>query len=71
MCKGSCFNRITKYIAQLLNSDFKGSTMYLKVRDEAGNVEVFSPFYTPTKPSTSFWNHTGLSYTTIIVEAAW
>ncbi|MEZ8806371.1 glycosyl transferase [Vibrio atlanticus] len=71
LCKGDpALNRITKYIAQLPNSDFKGSTLYLKVRDEAGNVEVFSPFYTPTlKPLDKFENHTGLSYTTIIAEA--
>ncbi|USD65840.1 glycosyl transferase [Vibrio sp. SCSIO 43136] len=70
LCKGDpALNRITKYIAQLPNSDFKGSTLYLKVRDEAGNTEIFSPFYTPTlKPLESFRNHTGLSYSRFVAE---
>ena len=71
MCKGDpALNRITKYITQLPNSEFKGSTLYIKVRDKAGNVEVFSPFYTPTlKPLDKFENHTGLSYSQFISEA--
>ncbi|WP_075989508.1 GH36-type glycosyl hydrolase domain-containing protein [Vibrio fluvialis] len=70
LCKGDpALNRITKYIAQLPNSDFKGSTVYLKVTNHEGNVEVFSPFYTPTlNPLEKFENHTGLSYTKIISE---
>ncbi|MGL5408949.1 MAG: GH36-type glycosyl hydrolase domain-containing protein, partial [Shewanella sp.] len=70
LCKGDpALNRITKYIAQLPNSDFKGSTVYLKVTNRAGQVEVFSPFYTPTlKPLDKFENHTGLSYTKIVAE---
>lgn len=71
LCKGDpALNRITKYIAQLPNSDFKGSTLYLKVRTQEGKVTVFSPFYTPTlKSLDKFENHTGLSYTTIVAEA--
>jgi cellobiose phosphorylase len=71
LCKGDpALNRITKYITQLPNSEFKGSTLYIKVRDKAGNVEVFSPFYTPTlKPLNKFENHTGLSYSQFICEA--
>ncbi|MDN3678850.1 glycosyl transferase [Vibrio tapetis subsp. quintayensis] len=71
ICKGDpALNRITKYVAQLPNSDFKGSTLYLKVTNKQGDVEVFSPFYTPTlKPLDKFENHTGLSYTNIISEA--
>lgn len=70
LCKGDpALNRITKYIAQLPNSEFKGSTLYLKVKNRQGDVQVFSPFYTPTlKPLDKFENHTGLSYTTIIAE---
>ncbi|PNI04375.1 glycosyl transferase [Vibrio diazotrophicus] len=70
LCKGDpALNRITKYITQLPNSDFKGSTVYLKVTNREGKVEVFSPFYTPTlKPLEKFENHTGLSYTKIISE---
>ncbi|QXO18319.1 GH36-type glycosyl hydrolase domain-containing protein [Vibrio ostreae] len=71
LCKGDpALNRITKYIAQLPNSDFKGSTLYLKVRTKDGQETVFSPFYTPTlKTLDKFENHTGLSYTTIVSEA--
>lgn len=71
LCKGDpALNRITKYIAQLPNSDFKGSTVYLKVKDSSGKEEVFSPFFTPTlKPLDKFENHTGLSYTRIVSEA--
>ncbi|CAH0528848.1 GH36-type glycosyl hydrolase domain-containing protein [Vibrio hippocampi] len=71
LCKGDpALNRITKYIAQMPNSDFKGSTVYLKVRNKNGDVEVFSPFFTPTlKPLDKFENHTGLSYTKIVSEA--
>lgn len=70
LCKGDpALNRVTKYIAQLPNSDFKGSTTYIKVQDSDGNVEIFSPFYTPTlKPLERYENHTGLSYTTIVSE---
>ncbi|GAL14036.1 cellodextrin-phosphorylase [Vibrio astriarenae] len=57
-------------MAQLPNSDFKGSTVYLKVKDSSGKEEIFSPFFTPTlKPLDKFENHTGLSYTTIVSEA--
>ncbi|MDG3085685.1 glycosyl transferase [Vibrio hannami] len=71
LCKGDpALNRITKYIAQMPNSDFKGSTVYLKVRNKKGETEIFSPFYTPTlKPLDKFENHTGLSYTRIVSEA--
>jgi len=71
LCKGDpALNRITKYITQLPNSEFKGSTVYIKVRDEAGNVNIFSPFYTPTlTPLDTFENHTGLSYSQFIAEA--
>lgn len=71
LCKGDpALNRITKYITQLPNSEFKGSTLYIKVRNKAGNVELFSPFYTPTlKPLDKFENHTGLSYNRFVSEA--
>ncbi|MDV7103055.1 glycosyl transferase [Vibrio sp. TH_r3] len=71
LCKGDpALNRITKYIAQMPNSDFKGSTLYLKVRNKAGHIEIFSPFFTPTlKPLDKFENHTGLSYSKFVAEA--
>lgn len=71
LCKGDpALNRITKYITQLPNSEFKGSTLYIKVVDSAGNVNVFSPFYTPTlTPLDRFENHVGLSYNRFVAEA--
>jgi len=71
ICKGDpALNRITKYIAQMPQSDFKGSTVYIRIKNSDGTYNVFSPFYTPTlKPLDKFECHIGLSYTTWIVEA--
>ncbi len=71
ICKGDpALNRITKYIGQMPASDFKGSTLYIKVTDESGKSEVFSPFYVPTlKPLDKFENRVGLSYSTFVAEA--
>ncbi len=70
LCKGDpALNRITKYIAQLPNSAFNGSTLYVKVTNQAGEVKIFSPFYTPTLvPLDKFENHTGLSYSHFVAE---
>jgi cellobiose phosphorylase len=65
ICKNDpTFNRITKYIQQMPSSDFKGETLYLRIklraertlseqtRDEvaveARSYKVFSPFFVPT-----------------------
>ncbi len=71
ICKGDpALNRITKYIAQMPSSDFKGATVYIKVTNEVGNTQVFSPFYTPTlKKLDKFESHVGLSYNTFVAEA--
>lgn len=67
--KDPALNRITKYIAQMPQSDFKGSTIYLKVTG-AGGTTLFSPFLTPTlKPLESFECRVGLGYTRWVVEA--
>jgi len=70
ICKQDpALNRITKYIAQMPQSDFKGSTIYLKVTGPQG-VTVFSPFLTPTlKPLDTFECRVGLSYSRWVVEA--
>ena len=48
ICQGDpTFNRITKYLPQLPAADFKGETLYLRIRQAAG-WQVFSPFFTPT-----------------------
>jgi cellobiose phosphorylase len=71
ICKQDpALNRITKYIAQMPQSDFKGSTLYLRVKKADGTAIVFSPFLTPTlKPLDSFECRVGLSYTRWVVEA--
>jgi cellobiose phosphorylase len=64
LCKGDpALNRITKYITQMPQSDFKASTVYIRVKKANGSTVVFSPFYTPTlKPLDSFECRVGLSY---------
>ena len=70
VCKQDpALNRITKYIAQMPQSDFKGSSIYLKVTGKNGST-VFSPFLTPTlKPLDSFECRVGLSYSRWQVKA--
>jgi len=67
ICKGDpALNRITKYIPQLPDSDFKGTTLYLRIIDK-GKVTVFSPYFVPTiDPYTLYRCHVGLGYTRII-----
>lgn len=71
ICKGDpALNRITKYIAQMPQSDFKASTVYIRIKNADGTYNVFSPFFTPTlKKLDKFECHVGLSYSTWIVEA--
>lgn len=70
ICKQDpALNRITKYIAQLPQSDFKGSTIYIRRHTEQG-YELFSPFFTPTlTPLDKFECRVGLSYTRWCSEA--
>jgi cellobiose phosphorylase len=62
------FNRITKYIQQMPSSEFKGETLYMRIRKPDG-WQVFSPFYVPTlDPYQRYECHVGLGYTRIISE---
>ena len=62
------FNRITKYIQQMPSSDFKGETLYLRIRRPAG-YRIFSPFFVPTlDPFDRFECRVGLGYTRILSE---
>ena len=67
ICKGDpALNRITKYIAQMPASDFKGTTIYFRRAKEAG-YEIYSPFYTPALVELdAFACHVGLSYSTFV-----
>jgi len=68
LCKGDpALNRITKYIPQMPASDFKGTTLYLRIRHASGGYQVFSPFFTPTlDPYERYECHVGLGYTRIV-----
>jgi len=62
------FNRIVKYIQQMPSSDFKGETLYLRIKQD-GKYKVFSPFYVPTLDNYDKYEcHIGLGYTRIVSE---
>ena len=66
ICKGDpALNRITKYISQLPASDFKGETLYIRVKRDDG-YQVFSPFFVPCLVPYEFYECAiGLGYTRI------
>jgi cellobiose phosphorylase len=72
ICKGDpALNRITKYLAWMPNSDFKGSTIYIRIKGADGKYSIFSPFVTPTLTKMDKWEcRVGLSYSRWIVEHA-
>ena len=69
ICKGDpALNRIVKYIPQLPDSEFKGETLYLRVKQGDG-YRVFSPFFVPTLDKYDCYEcHVGLGYTRIVSE---
>jgi cellobiose phosphorylase len=69
ICKGDpTYNRITKYLQQMPSSDFKGETLYLRLRTPEG-YRIFSPFFVPTLDLPDrFECHVGLGYTRIVSE---
>ncbi len=69
ICQGDpALNRIIKYIPQLPDSDFKGSTLYLRYQSEPESG-VFSPYYVPTLDNYDrFECHIGLGYSRFISE---
>ena len=61
-------NRIVKYIPQLPSSDFKGETIYIRIKEKNG-YKVFSPFFVPTLDKYDKYEcHVGLSYQKIVSE---
>ena len=75
ICKNDpTFNRITKYIQQMPSSDFKGETLYLRIKSRAepdgeAGYQVFSPFFVPTLDRYDKYEcRVGLGYTRIISE---
>jgi len=69
ICKGDpSLNRITKYIQQMPSSEFKGETLYCRLRQGDG-YKIFSPFFVPTlDPYDLYECHVGLGYMRIISE---
>jgi len=69
ICKGDpALNRITKYLPQLPNSEFKGETLYLRLRQGDG-YKIFSPYFVPTlDPYDRYECRVGLGYTRIVSE---
>jgi cellobiose phosphorylase len=69
ICKDDpTFNRITKYIQQMPSSDFKGETLYLRIKRKE-DWTVFSPFFVPTLDAYGrFECRVGLGYTRILTE---
>ncbi len=66
VCKQDpALNRITKYIPQLPSSQFKGTTLYLRLK-EADGYRIFSPYFVPTlDPYDLYECHVGLGYVRI------
>ena len=69
ICKGDpSLNRITKYIQQMPSSDFKGETLYIRIKNKNG-FKIFSPFFVPTLDKYDLFEcHVGMGYTRIISE---
>jgi cellobiose phosphorylase len=67
VCKGDpSLNRITKYIQQMPSSDFKGETLYIRIKKD-GAYKVFSPFFVPTLDGyDSFECRVGLGYNKLV-----
>lgn len=67
LCKGDpAENRITKYIPQLPGGDMNGTAFYLRWKNEKGEYETASPFYSPCRTEAEdFSCHVGLGYNRI------
>jgi len=69
ICKGDpALNRIVKYIPQLPSSDFKGETLYIRIKEGDG-YKVFSAFFVPTLDAYDKYEcRVGLGYQKIVSE---
>jgi cellobiose phosphorylase len=68
LCRGDpAQNRITRYVQQMPSSDFKGTTLYLRIPDGEGGYRVFSPLFVPTLDAyDSFECRVGLGYSRFV-----
>lgn len=71
LCKGDpALNRITRYITIQPAGEFRGETLYLRIK-EGEEYRVFSPFYVPClAPYQRFECRVGLGYTRFITQTA-
>ncbi|MDG5815282.1 hypothetical protein QA601_09345 [Chitinispirillales bacterium ANBcel5] len=69
ICKGDpSLNRITKYIQQMPASEFKGETLYIRIK-KGNSYKVFSPFFVPTLDDYDKYEcHVGMGYSRIVSE---
>jgi cellobiose phosphorylase len=69
ICKGDpALNRMIKYIPQLPSSEFKGETLYLRIKQGDG-YKVFSPYFVPTLDAYDRYEcRVGLGYSRIVSE---
>lgn len=69
ICKDDpAVNRIVKYIPQMPDSEFKGETLYIRIKEDGG-YRIFSPFYVPTLDAYDLYEcHVGLGYSRIVSE---
>lgn len=66
--KDPALNRIVKYMPQLPSSQFKGETLYIRIKQPEG-YKLFSPFFVPTlDPFEKYECHVGLGYQRIVSE---
>jgi cellobiose phosphorylase len=64
-------NRITRYLPQLPAGEFKGETLYVRVKAEGGGYQVYTPFFVPAlQPLERFECRVGLGYSCFIAEFA-
>lgn len=70
ICKGDpALNRITKYIPQTPDADFKGETLYLRLHD-GDSYRLFSAFITPTLHACDHYEcRVGMGYSRITTES--
>ncbi|MBD3344967.1 MAG: glycosyl transferase [Chitinivibrionales bacterium] len=71
ICKGDpALNRITRYIPQLPSSEFKGTTLYVRISGN-GQYQVISPYFVPSlNPYDRYECHVGPGYSKIVSEIA-
>jgi cellobiose phosphorylase len=64
-------NRITRYLPQLPAGEFKGETLYVRLKAEDGSYQIYTPFFVPAlRPLERFECRVGLGYSRFIAEFA-